>query len=186
MSMSKEQIVEGINTIIGEHNSAIARDLKLNLKKIFENSALDTVEASLALLALSRTLELEPFQKLAREVLKSHEISDEIIGEAEESAAIMGMLNIYYRFRHFMEHASEGGQDEYGPAKLRMQSLGNPQMGKARFEMLSFAVSAINGCEKCVTSHEKALRHLEVSVDQIHDLARLAAVTMGIKKLLSA
>jgi alkyl hydroperoxide reductase subunit D len=105
------------------------------------------------------------------------------VQEAEESAAIMGMLNIYYRYRHFVEHADPAATDDYGAAKLRMTSLGNPTLGKETFEILALAVSAINGCEMCVSSHEKALLHLAVKRDKLHDVARIAAVVKGLSLL---
>jgi alkyl hydroperoxide reductase subunit D len=49
--------------------------------------------------------------------------------------------------------------------------------------MLAFAVSVLNGCESCIRSHEKVLREAGVSVDQVHDLARLAAVVKGLHAL---
>ena len=66
----------------------------------------------------------------------------------------MGMNNVYYRFLHLVEDA------EYQtlPARLRMNVIGNPGIDKLDFELLSLAVSAINGCGLCVTSHEKKLR----------------------------
>lgn len=64
-----------------------------------------------------------------------------------------------------------------------LYALAKPALGKAKFEMLAFAVTVINGCESCVKSHEDALRKHEVSVDKIHDLARMAAVVRGIQAL---
>ena len=44
------------------------------------------------------------------------------------------------------------------PARLRMNVLANPGIDKLDFELLSLAVSAINGCGLCISSHEKKLR----------------------------
>ena len=70
---------------------------------------------------------------------------------ARAAAAIMGMNNVYYRFLHLVE------DDEYAklPAKLRMNVIGSPGIAKAEFELISLAVSAVNGCGKCVTAHER-------------------------------
>ena len=40
------------------------------------------------------------------------------------------------------------------PARLRMNVIGNPGIDKLDFELLSLAVSAVNGCGLCVTAHE--------------------------------
>ena len=39
-------------------------------------------------------------------------------------------------------------------------------------------------CQDCVKAHEKVLRDSGVTVDKIHDLARIASVTKGLKALL--
>lgn len=180
----KENVIENFDRLLEKKTTSVAKDLKLNFKRLFEDSSLSEEEATLTLLATAKTLGIHQLQELAQSTLSKNGFSSEAIQEAEESAAIMGMLNIYYRFRHFIDHTSETAATDYGAAKLRMQSLANPVLGKEKFEMLAFAVSAINGCEKCVTSHEKALVHLGVSRDKIHDLARMAAVVTGLKQLL--
>ena len=43
------------------------------------------------------------------------------------------------------------------PVRIRMQIMGKPVPGKEFFELLSLAVSAINGCEMCVNAHEDSL-----------------------------
>jgi alkyl hydroperoxide reductase subunit D len=96
-----------------------------------------------------------------------------------ESAAIMGMLNTYYKFRSFIKERAE----DYRTAGLRMTALARPALGKVPFEMLAFAVSVLNGCETCVVSHEKVLREAETNVEKIHDLARLAATVKAIQVL---
>src|SRR5262249_16681690 len=98
---------------------------------------------------------------------------------AAQSAALMAMLNTYYRFRHFV-----GSPEEYRAAGLRMTALARPVLGRERFEMLAFAVSVVNGCESCVRSHEKVLRDSGVSAEKVHDLARLAAVLKAAQTLL--
>ncbi len=175
-----ERLIEWFEKIFAENESTIARDLKLNFKKLVGESSLTEQEALLTTLATATAVNLEQLREVSRVILIEGGLTAVEVHEAEESAAIMRMLNVYYRFRHFVDHEEDAG---YGPAKLRMQSLGNPVLGKERFEMLSFAVSAINGCEKCVVSHQKALIALGVEKEKIHDLARLASVVAGLKIL---
>ena len=177
----KQNLLEWFDKIFAEHETTIAKDLKLNFKRLVDESSLAEDEAVLTVLASATAVNLDSLREAARVALVEGGLSAAQVREAEESAAIMGMLNVYYRFRHFIEH--QEGANDYGPAKLRMLSLGNPSLGKQRFEMLAFAVSAINGCEKCVTSHEKALLQLGVEHEKIHDLARVAAVVSGLKHL---
>ncbi len=162
-----------------EHRSTtIARDLRLNLKRVMEESALTPQESALALLACSVSTENLALAGHAREKLAGLGVAPEHVQEAAESAAIMGMLNTYYRFRYMV-----GKDDDYRTAGLRMTALAKPVLGKETFEMLALAVSVINGCQNCVKSHEQVLRDSGVSADKIHDLARLASVVKGIKAL---
>ena len=72
---------------------------------------------------------------------------------ARTAAAIMGMNNIYYRFLHLVED----GEYQRMPARLRMNVLAHPGIDTLDFELLSLAVSAINGCGLCISSHAKKL-----------------------------
>ncbi len=92
----------------------------------------------------------------------------------------MGMNNVYYRFVHF------AGQQEYGslPARLRMNIIGNPGVDKSDFELYSLAVSAINGCELCVKSHEATLRKHDVPKEAVQSAARIAAVVNAVAGVL--
>lgn len=173
---------EPIDALLGSKPSAIARDLKLNLRRLLgEEGKLDPQESLPALLALAASVGHAPLESYARKELSGRDFTSEQIEEAAESAAIMAMLNTYYRFRHMI--AKEASEDVYRTAGLRMTGLARPVLGRERFEMLAFAVSVLNGCESCIRSHEAVLREAGVSVDKIHDLARLAAVVRGLRAL---
>lgn len=163
--------------------TTIARDLNLNLQRLMSSSQFEPQEAALALLALSRSAGLKKFVQLARERLTQLGVSEDLQNEAEESAAIMHMLNTYYKFRGFIAKAGEQKLEDYNAAGLRMTALGKPALGKVGFEMLAFAVSVANGCETCVISHEAVLRNANIPAEKIHDLARLAAVVKAISTL---
>jgi alkyl hydroperoxide reductase subunit D len=175
--------LESIDTLLDKHDSKIARDLKLNLKNLLSKSSLSVAEAALLVRATARTLQHLGLAEIGAQLIQEsgETLTAEQLQEVDESAAIMGMLNGYYRFRHFME--ADGSKQSYQVTGLRMQSLATPALGKARFELLAFAHSVINGCEKCVTSHERSLVELGVGQEKVHDAARLAAVCMGISKL---
>jgi alkyl hydroperoxide reductase subunit D len=181
---SSVEINEVLEVIFTGKSSLVARDLKLNLQKLMNDGALDKKEAALTLLAVATSLEFSALIDFSRVVLKHHDFSDEQINEAAESSAIMGMLNIYYRTKHFLTNSNaENVETNYKAAGLRMTSLAKPALGKEYFEMLAFAVSCVNGCEQCVNSHEAALRAAGIEPNKIHDLIRIAAVTKGLKAL---
>lgn len=176
--MSALPAMEALEGALATSPTTIARDLRLTLKRLLDEGALTREEAILALLALATAVDDERLSAYARDQLSQLGFDAEQVREASESAAIMGMLNVYYRFRHMI-----GNDDEYRAAGLRMTALARPALGKERFEMLAFAVSVLNGCESCIRSHERALRDAGVSVDKVHDLARLAAVVRGLSVL---
>jgi lipoyl-dependent peroxiredoxin subunit D len=170
---------EPIDTLFEHYTGLIARDLKLNLTRLLHDGALSAEEALLSVLAISTSLGFSEMSSYARRELSNAGVREDQTQEAAQSAALMGMLNTYYRFRHFV-----GSPEEYRVAGLRMTVLAKPVLGKERFEMLAFAISVVNGCESCVRSHEKALRDGGVPADKVHDLARLAAVLKGLQTLM--
>ena len=168
-------------------DTAVAKDLRLNLKKLIAESSLQPAEALLTVVATATSVGDKDLAAMAAAELKTHDFSDAEIQEAAESAGIMGMLNTYYRFRHMLADARNGEvEDSFKRAGLRMNALAKPVLGKERFEMLAFAVSVINGCSDCIASHEATLRKHGLSADQTHDLARIAAVVKGVQNLRTA
>ncbi len=177
-------LLSWLDKTFGDRQTTIAKDLKLNYRRLVEDSSLSRQEGALLSIALAKTLNFAPLLDAAKVDAAESGVSPAGIEEAQESAAIMGMLNTYYRYRHFIEHNDETAKEAYGAAKLRMTSLANPALGKETFETLALAVSAINGCEMCVSSHEKALMGLGVSREKLHDVARFAAVVKGLSSLI--
>ncbi len=173
-----EVLITSFDPAIELKESTIAKDIRLNFRRIMEESTLSPEEAYCTLLATATAVEYPVLREFAKSRLADLGVNPEQIREAEESSAIMAMLNTYYKFRYMV-----GKHDEYQTAGLRMTSLARPALGKERFEMLAFAVSVINGCQSCVISHEEALTKAGVSADKIHDLARLASVVNALKKL---
>lgn len=167
-----------LDKIFADKETPIAKDLKLNLSRLLTEGALAPEEAAQTFLAVATAVDGTSLKEAARAELERLSVPAEQAREAEESAAMMGMLNTYYRFRHML-----GNDQDYRNAGLRMTALAKPALGKERFEMLAFAVSVVNGCEQCIRSHEKALRDAGVGIEKIHDLARLAAVVKGLKYL---
>ncbi len=95
---------------------------------------------------------------------------------------MMAMNNIYYRFVHLSANKAY----ETMPARLRMNVIANPGVDKADFELWSLAVSAINGCGKCIDAHDKVLRDAGVSEDAIQNGVRYAAIIQSVAVSLEA
>ena len=100
------------------------------------------------------------------------EAGEAVIEDAKAAAALMAMNNVYYRFRHMVGKPSYGDK----PARLRMNRLVNAGHEQARLRaLLAGGVSAINGCEICIRSHEEAVVEGGLTEDQVHDAVRIAA-----------
>ena len=61
------------------------------------------------------------------------------------------------------------------PARLRMNRIAQPRTNKATFELMCLAASAINGCESCIKSHERAVIQGGMTDEHVHDAVRIAA-----------
>jgi alkyl hydroperoxide reductase subunit D len=147
-----------------------ARDIRLNLQTVFQSTTLTPAQtwgAALASAIATRNGDL------ARAVFTEAQsaVETNVIEDARAAAALMAMNNVYYRFRHLV------GKESYStkPARLRMNWIGKPMSNKTDFELFCLAVSAINGCEACVRSHEQVVTDGGLSEDQVHDAVRIAA-----------
>jgi len=151
-----------------------ARDLRLNLSTVLTpQGAPGLNDAQIWMTALASAIASRNAE-LARvvEAEATAKLQPAEIEAARAAAAIMGMNNVYYRFLHLVE------DEEYAklPARLRMNVIGNPGIAKADFELVSLAVSAVNGCGKCVTAHERILRQHEVGREAVQSAVRIASV----------
>lgn len=150
---------------------AYAKDLKLNLSSVAADTTLTPQQTFGGLLAAAIASRNETvITAIAAEAAAV--LTPQAFDAAKTAAAIMAMNNIYYRFVHLVS------EPEYGtlPARLRMNALANPGVDKVDFELWSLIVSAVNGCGMCIDSHEKVLRKAGVSVAQVQQAARIAAV----------
>ena len=152
-----------------------ARDLKPNLGSLAGETALSEEEKAGVFIAsaiAARNAEV------AGAVIAEFapRVSPQIVIAAKAAAAIMAMNNVYYRYTHLVDN------EEYQrlPARLRMNVIANPGIAKENFELASLAVSAINGCGKCVTAHEKVLRDAGLTAERIQAAVRIAAVVHAV------
>jgi alkyl hydroperoxide reductase subunit D len=147
-----------------------ARDIKLNLQSVLQQSSLTPAQRwGVAIASAVATRNAELRDAIIVEARK--EVEPAVVDDALASAALMAMNNVYYRFRHLV------GKPSYSqmPARLRMQRIARPLTNKPDFELFCLAVSAINGCEMCIRSHEEVVLTGGISEEQVHDAIRIAA-----------
>ena len=174
-----------LEPIFTGRDGAAVRDLKLNLKKLVGDASLDAREATLTLVAVAATLGEPMLAQAAAAIADGIDLAENERVEARELAALMTMLNRYYRFRHMLEdaHGAEHLANHYRGAGLRMNALSKPALGRELTELIALAVSVVNGCQSCIAAHEAELRKVGVDVAKIHDAARLASVASGVAVL---
>ncbi|MFC8045638.1 carboxymuconolactone decarboxylase family protein [Nocardia sp. NPDC057353] len=162
--------IENLKSALPEY----AKDLKLNLSSISRSTVLSEQQLWGTLLAAAAaTRSATTLREIAEEAADT--LSAEAYNAALGAASIMGMNNVFYRGRAFL-----GGKYDDLRAGLRMQIIGNPGVAKADFELWSFAVSSINGCQHCLEAHEHTLREEGVSREVIFESLRAAAIVAGV------
>ena len=161
-----------------------ARDLKLNLGSVLSTAGAPGLsEKQIWAIALAAAIaSRNPDLTRDFETLAGAHLDTAYLNGARAAAAIMGMNNIYYRFLHLVE------DPEYAqlPARLRMNVIGNPGIDKFDFELLSLAVSAINGCGTCVASHERQLRKHDFTREAVQSAVRIAATVHAVARVLES
>ena len=159
-----------------------ARDLKLNLGSVLSApGAPGLTEKQIWGVAVASAIASRNTEFAGQiEALAASHLDEAYLNASRAAAAIMGMNNIYYRFLHLVEDA----EYQTMPARLRMNVIGNPGIDKLEFELLSLAVSAVNGCGMCVTSHERKLREGGTSREAIQSAVRIASVVHAVAGVL--
>ena len=161
-----------------------ARDLALNLGSVLTPAGAPGLSerqiwavALAAAAASGNAAYTRSMQALAARHLDAAHIS-----AAHAAAAVMAMNNVYYRFLHLVQ------DEEYAklPARLRMNVIGSPGIAKVDFELLSLAVSAINGCGTCVVSHERQLRSHGLERESVQSAVRIAATVHAVARVLAS
>jgi alkyl hydroperoxide reductase subunit D len=171
---------EGLEKLAAADNRFL-KDLKLNIGAVLKSTNINKKEAYLLSLSVAANeksaILIHAFETLAR----NEGATDAELAEVHACTALMNTNNIFYRFRHYLP------QNQYynnTPAGLRMSIMMNPALGKELFELTSLVVSALNGCELCVTSHEASVKQHGASEARIYDAIRLGAVIKSLAVIL--
>jgi alkyl hydroperoxide reductase subunit D len=156
---------------------SFAQDIKINLGNVLnsEDSPLDQlVRYRIGLASAYATRNVSIAQAIEQSG-RALGLIDADIHAAKLAATLMAMNNVYYRFLH-LAHEPEL---QKLPARLRMQGLVTPGISKLDFELMSLAVSAINGCGMCIEAHNREVLKHHVGMSGLQEVARIAAVVHG-------
>ena len=172
MSIDIDTLIDGLPTY--------AKDLKLNYSTLVrQNTELTPQQLWGTIVASAIATRSTELTDVVLAEGTTH-LSPQALEAAKSAAAVMAMNNVYYRFLHLATN------EKYGtlPAKLRMNGLRTHGVDPVDFELWSIAVSAINGCGKCVDAHEKIVREKGISEETILSIVRIAAVIHAIGTVL--
>ena len=168
-------------SLIADSLPDYARDLKLNLQNVLSQAELTeqqtwTVAVACALASRNKALHAAVIEEAGAR------LSPEQMNSAKAAFAIMGMNNVFYRFRHMVD------SDEYNqvPARLRMQLIRSHGGDPVDFELACLAVSSINGCEACVKSHAHVVREKGLTADAVVASVRIASTLHAVACVLDA
>lgn len=174
LGLSVEKMPASLSEMASSDNRYL-KDLKINIGNVLKFESLTEKEKWLLALSVSVNDKHKDLQNAILEKLNGAGVSAEEIQETYACVSLLNINNVFYRFRHFTKKEFY----ETTPAGIKMSIMLNPKMGKELFELVSLVVSALNGCELCVGSHEESLIKLGISQQKIYDAVRLGAVMRG-------
>jgi alkyl hydroperoxide reductase subunit D len=148
-----------------------AKDLRLNIGSVLRQPELTPVQAWGTAVACAAAVRHPRLSAAIEEEALPH-LGEQGLFGASAAAAVMGMNNVFYRFRHLSSNPKYSEM----PARLRMQVIGKHGADPVAFELWCLAVSAINGCGVCVDAHEKVLREKGLGEDAVLAAIRIASV----------
>ena len=153
-----------------------AKDLKLNYSSLVRNNTELTPQqlwgtlVACAMATRSASLTVAVFEAAQAQ------LSAPALEAARTAATVMGMNNIFYRFQHLSSNPKYSTMG----ARLRMNGLRGHGVEEVDFELWSLAVSAINGCGKCLDAPERVVREKGATEELVMAVVRVAAVVYAI------
>ncbi|HVW95349.1 MAG TPA: carboxymuconolactone decarboxylase family protein [Mucilaginibacter sp.] len=166
--------------LLEKGESRYLRDLKLNFTSTLASEHISAKECALIGLSTAVNNNNTPLTAWFTTYAEEQGATAPEIAEAVGCASLLASNNVFYRFRHFTQ------KEKYTqiPARIRMQLMMKPVTGKEFFELMSLAISAVNGCEMCVNAHEDSLVKLGTTEERIFDAVRIASLITATGKII--
>lgn len=179
---TKESLYKEINLPTSFENALIdklasldhryMKDLKINVGNVLKSQNLSRKDAVLLALGVAINEKNQPLITAFTELATNEGAEEKELAEVTACVSLMNANNVFYRFRHFVKKEYY----ETAPAGIKMSIMANPVLGKEFFELLSLVISALNGCELCITSHEQSVLNHGGTQARIFDAVRLGAI----------
>lgn len=163
--------VDSIKDLIPEY----AKDIRLNLDNVINRSTLDPVLVNgVALAAATASGNSFLVEKI------SPSLEDKESSAALSAATIMAMTNVWYPYVEMTGDAALKGL----PPQLRMNVImSHGGTTKKNFEAYSLAASIVGKCHFCVKAHYDTLLKEGMTVENLRDIGRIAAVIAATAKV---
>ena len=159
-----------------------AKDLKLNYSSLIGQNTELTPTQLWGSVLVSAMAARQPALTQAVLAAAGEQLPAATVEAVKTASAIMGMNNIFYRFHHLTKNEKYATM----PARLRMNGIRTHGADPVDFELWCVAASAVNGCGKCVDSHEQVLRQKGVTEEIILAAVRIAALIHAVATVLDA
>ena len=153
---------------------AYAKDQKLNLGTLTRSTELNEEQLWGSFVAAAAATRNDSVLKEILEEASEH-LSEEAVDAALGAATVMAMNNVAYRAKGWL--GDDFAQVKFG---LRMNIISKPGVDKATFELWNTVVSAVNGCEHCLTAHSKTLLEEGLTKEQIWEGVKVGAVVQAV------
>ena len=172
--MNLDEVIESL--------PSYSKDLKLNFSSVVrQQTELTDQQLWGTVVASAIASRNEQLIAAAVDEAATH-LTPEALDAAKAAAAIMGMNNIFYRFKHLTSNEKyltmRGG--------LRMNVMRTHGIDPLDFELWATVVSAINNCRACVDAHEKTMHEKGIREEKILAAIRVASVMHAVAVVLDA
>jgi alkyl hydroperoxide reductase subunit D len=155
-----------------------AKDTRLNLDAVLLRSSLDPIVAQGCALAAAFAA---GNSRLAT-AIDAEFVDRKEADAALTAASIMAQNNVWYPYVEMTEDPALKGL----PALLRMNGIINHGgTSRVNFEAYSLAASIVGKCHFCVKAHYDTLKKEGMTVEQLRDVGRIAAVVNSVAKVLA-
>ena len=150
-----------------------AKDVRINLDGVLGRSSLPANEVTGVALAAAYAAKAVRLVAILRAADGLPEVEK---NAALTAAALMGMNNVWYPYVEMTGDAELKAL----PAQLRMQAYAtHAGVDRRLFELYALAASIVGKCHFCVQSHYALLKQAGMSVEQLRDVGRIAAVVVA-------
>ncbi len=164
--------------VLKESLPEYAKDTRLNLDAVINRSSLDPVVAQGCALAAAFATGNGRLSTAIDAEIEDRKEAD----AALTAAAIMAQNNVWYPYVEMANDPELKGL----PAGLRMNGIINHGgTSRVNFEAYSLAASIVGKCHFCVNSHYYNLKREGMTVEQLRDIGRIAAVIHSVAKVLN-